>query len=139
MQGSSCVRYLLQDPAFENFIARVPPAIAATLTEAQLIGLQKAFLTRQGSHHSIDIRLSVPLPGLRFYLVFLAGPERRSPQRLRQDRRYKPLWTPTNVALMAAFFSWVLIFFFNVMSGLFVVSPDIAPSEPQSTEINELL
>lgn len=35
--------------------------------------------------HRIDLRASVPLPGGRWYVTILAGPERRSNERLRQE------------------------------------------------------
>jgi hypothetical protein len=47
--------------------------------------------------HPVDIRLSLPLPFGRYYLTLVAGPERRSPRRLAEDRRRRPLATVGNL------------------------------------------
>lgn len=46
--------------------------------------------------HPIDIRLSLPFVGTRFYLTIVAGRERRRPQRRVEDRESYPLATLGN-------------------------------------------
>lgn len=47
--------------------------------------------------HPIDIRISLPFVHRRFYFTVVAGPERRRPDRLHQDRTMYPLVTAGNV------------------------------------------
>jgi hypothetical protein len=51
--------------------------------------------------HLVDLRLSIPVPGRRLYVTFLAGPERRAAERRRQERRQHPLKTVGNVLFVA--------------------------------------
>lgn len=60
---------------------RIPADILALLTEAQRQKLIEAVTPRQ-SPHRIDFRTSIPFFGRRYYLTILAGPERRSLERL---------------------------------------------------------
>ncbi|MFC1674124.1 hypothetical protein ACFL12_08350 [Pseudomonadota bacterium] len=46
--------------------------------------------------HPIDIRLSLPFVGTRFYMTIVAGRERRRPQRRDVDRESYPLATLGN-------------------------------------------
>ena len=52
------------------------------------------------NEHPVNIRLSVPLLFGRFYVTLLAGPERRSPERLSAERRKHPLWKAGNLLVM---------------------------------------
>ncbi|GAB4380510.1 MAG: hypothetical protein Kow00121_36910 [Elainellaceae cyanobacterium] len=75
------------DTSFKQITNSIPPEIAATFTPQQLEGLQQA--CRQvawRNQHAIDIRFSIPIPKQGVYVVFLAGRERRSPQRLRSQQ-----------------------------------------------------
>lgn len=75
------------DPAFtRKFRAALPPELAASFTDAQLLGVQRCFGLRHGGRHPLDFRRSVWTPFGRVYLVLLAGPERRAPQRRSLER-----------------------------------------------------
>src|SRR6185503_19767973 len=50
---------------------RIPPDLHAALVEAAR--------GRSWGSHAIDIRFSLPLVFMRFYLAVIAGPERRAP------------------------------------------------------------
>ncbi|NJL88122.1 MAG: hypothetical protein HC886_22595 [Leptolyngbyaceae cyanobacterium SM1_1_3] len=81
---------------FEQFTERLPPHILASFSEAQLGAMREALKTRAWRQHSVDLRLSLPLLWKRFYVVLVAGPERRIP-----GRRTAPLlWTPGNLLVM---------------------------------------
>ena len=92
-----------------NFLDRIPQDIRETFTDRQVAAVNHAF---KRAHHGIDIRVSLPLPGGRRYLVLLMGKERRSRERRRLERLRQPLLTAMNVVTMATF--GVLVFFFAV-------------------------
>jgi hypothetical protein len=92
-----------------DFLERVPQEIRGTFTEQQIAAIKHAF--RRG-HHSVDIRVSLPLPGGRRYLVLLMGKELRSNERRRLERLRQPLLTLMNVITMTTFSA--LVFFFAV-------------------------
>ena len=51
-----------------------------------------------GNHHPINIRVSIPLLAFgRFYVTILAGRERRSGERRKQERKKHPLLTFANM------------------------------------------
>ncbi len=65
-------------------------------------------------HHHVDIRLSVPFFGRRFYLTIVSGGEKRNDERRAHDRHHYPLRTAANVFFFvgsgAAFYAVALIF-----------------------------
>ena len=78
------------DPNFEQLFAAIDLKVANTFTVEQLEAIKSGLASRARTRHSLDIRVSVPIPGLRFYLVLLAGSERRSKARLRSDKGLYP-------------------------------------------------
>ncbi|MBE9177505.1 hypothetical protein IQ268_02800 [Oculatella sp. LEGE 06141] len=78
------------DPLFEKMIARIAPEAAATFTPYQLEALKLAIHQLKWKSHTVDIRLSIPFPERGFYLVFLAGSEKRSRQRIRAGQLRQP-------------------------------------------------
>ena len=101
MDGSS-------DPFLAKFFARIPAEVAASFTPAQLRAVKIAFGARSWGSHAIDIRKSFALPLIwrRFYVVLLAGAERRDDERLRAEGAL--FGTLGNMALTAAFLIVVL-------------------------------
>lgn len=55
-----------------------------------------------GNDHPVNIRLSIPLPGGRYYVTLVAGKERRSGERLASERKKHPLIKLGNLVVMAA-------------------------------------
>ncbi len=49
------------------------------------------------SDHPVNIRLSIPLLSRRYYLTLVAGTERRSAQRMAEERKKHPLAKTGNV------------------------------------------
>ncbi len=92
-----------------DFLERIAPEIRETFTAQQSAAINRAFQRR---HHDVDIRVSVPLPGGRRYLVLLMGKEQRSRERRRFERLRQPVVTAMNVIVMATM--GMLIFFFAV-------------------------
>jgi hypothetical protein len=70
------------DPAFiRRFLAALPPDLAASYSQQQLMGVQRCFGLRHGGRHPLDLRRSVWTPFGRVYVVLLAGRERRDAER----------------------------------------------------------
>ncbi len=55
------------------------------------------------SYHPVNIRLTIPFLKKRYYMTLVAGMERRSAQRLAEERLKHPLIKTGNVLMMAAF------------------------------------
>jgi hypothetical protein len=66
------------DLFLERMFARMSPGAKFLFTPAQLDEIRKAFGARRPGHHAVDLRYSIGLFGKSYYLVFLAGRERRS-------------------------------------------------------------
>lgn len=120
---------------FERIFARLSPEIAATFTSEQVEGLRRAIDKLSWKRHAIDLRLSVPFPVRSFYLVILAGPERRSRKRLRAEKHRYPIWTPTNILVLAVFVSLMVLSVLGVLQFLFPTLASLDLSEPHPTTI----
>ena len=88
--------------AARRFFDSLPSDVRASLTERQQDALLSAAKAFSGSSHSTDIRLSIPFLFKRYYLVLLGGEERRSKQRLAEERGRFPVATIGNLAFMLA-------------------------------------
>ena len=53
-----------------------------------------------GNHHSVNIRLSIPLFTRRYYLTVIGGREQRSTERLAEEREKHPLATTANMIFL---------------------------------------
>ncbi|MEA5577852.1 hypothetical protein [Anabaena sp. UHCC 0451] len=106
------------NPVFEELFSQVSPEIASTFTKEQIAAIKNGFQRYEWHEHPIEIRISVPIPLLRFYLVLLAGEERRSKQRLQYEKSLYPVWTFGNILFLAFLFFIILS---GTISTLFVV------------------
>lgn len=77
---------------------RLPAAVRVTLTPMQLDAISDA-LVPEPKRHVIDYRISLPLFGRRYYLTILAGPERRSVDRLAREAQVRARRTATFYAV----------------------------------------
>ncbi|WP_008309869.1 hypothetical protein [Leptolyngbya sp. PCC 6406] len=87
-------------PALDDFLEKMSPHVTATFTGSQLEAMEKALENRRWQRHPVDLRLSIPFIWKRFYIVVVAGEERRSPDRLRKAQAITPLWTPGNLIVL---------------------------------------
>ena len=102
---------LHSDPLINSFLSQLPTKTAASFTPNQLEAIKRQFGNRKWTgSHPVDIRLSIPFIGRGFYLVFLMGRERRSKDRLRNDRVFHPLWRMGNLMAIASAASVLLAF-----------------------------
>ena len=60
------------------------------------------------SQHSLDLRGSVPLPGGQWYVRIIAGPERRSQQRLEQEGQTRLLLRLVIYAVVVGLPFWLV-------------------------------
>ena len=108
--------YPKANPAFDKFFGFIPPEIAATFTDAQLNAIERVISSTIGGGHAVDIRLSLPVPGCRFYLVLLAGRERRSHKRIRVERPNHQ-WKPVNIIVITVLLILLLTLLFSSLYG----------------------
>ena len=66
------------DPFLIQMFARMSPGAKFTFTPDQIDEIKKAFSARSRTSHALDVRHSIRLFGKSYYLVVLAGRERRS-------------------------------------------------------------
>ncbi|MGF1536098.1 MAG: hypothetical protein ACFB4J_06380 [Elainellaceae cyanobacterium] len=72
---------------YDRLISSLSPAARADLTDEQEMSLRKACQSLTPRDHALDVRLSIPLLGIRgVYLVLLGGREKRTPQRIQRER-----------------------------------------------------
>ena len=86
--------------ALERLLKTVPPEVADTFSEQQLDAILHFLDSLLWKRHPVDLRASVPFLFKRFYFVLIAGSEKRSAQRLREDRAKTPFWTTNNILLL---------------------------------------
>jgi hypothetical protein len=103
---------------FEELFSQLSPEIVSTFTPEQIIAIKNACKQREWPNHSLDIRISVLIPILPFYLVLLAGEERRSKQRLQYEKSLYPFWNPGNIFFLSIF-SFLIVN--GIISTLFLV------------------
>lgn len=71
--------------------------VANSFTEAQLQELERVLVASSSRRLPMDLRITLPVLRRRYFLTVLAGPERRSAERLKQERAKHRLWTFANV------------------------------------------
>ncbi len=106
----------------EELIARIPQEIFDTFTHDQLEAIKSTFASSGWTRHPVDLRFSLPILRLRFYLVLLAGRERRSKKRLRSQKGLYPLWTFGNIVFIIGF---LIILFASTFTILSVAFPSV--------------
>ena len=95
------------DGFIARFLAGVPADIAPTFSQAQLLVIRD-FMIDDRERLAVDIRWTIPLIWFRFFIVVLAGPERRSTERLAAERAARPILTRSNVLVIAVFLAMLL-------------------------------
>jgi hypothetical protein len=135
MKQSTISKPSRKEALFEQFLAHVPSQTAETFTVAQVEALKQACSQLNWKKHPVDIRLSVPVPFNRFYLVILAGPERRSRHRLKTESRKYPIWTTTNTIAIAAVLGMLLLSTLGLQKALLPTLTKLTELEPHATDV----
>lgn len=128
------MKTLQNDPIFEQLFAQIPSEITETFTDDQLAAIETAFSSHNWTRHPLDVRVSSPIPGLRFYLVLLGGRERRAKQRLQSERGVYPLWTPGNIMFFIGFLFVLSLSTFTTLPSFLSLFTSISTS-PHPTSI----
>jgi hypothetical protein len=124
-----------KDSLFEQFLAHVPPQTAETFTDAQVEALKQACSQLNWKKHPVDLRFSVPVLFNRFYLVILAGPERRSRKRLQTEAHKYPVWTATNTIAIATVFCLLLLSTLGLQKAVLPTLVKLTELEPHPTDL----
>jgi hypothetical protein len=98
----------------DRLLGPMNPEIAKSFSEIQLRELERVIAAAPARRLPIDIRITVPFFWRRYFITLLAGPERRSPERLKSERAKHALWTFANVC----FFVFLLVLFVPTFIGL---------------------
>ncbi|MEQ8997517.1 MAG: hypothetical protein RID53_13575 [Coleofasciculus sp. B1-GNL1-01] len=122
------------DPFIEQFFARIPPKTAATFNPNQLDILKQTFGNRASKKHAVDLRLSMPFPKGGFYWVLLMGREKRSRDRIQQERHKHPLWTVANGLVISGF---LLMIATALLGTVFILQE--RTDVPTNSEINNVV
>ncbi|SDG65286.1 hypothetical protein [Roseospirillum parvum] len=94
-------------PPPDSLLAQLPGEVLDILTGEQKARLTRIRIDGGWRRHPVDLRLSLPLPGRRFYLTVIAGEEKRDAHRRQAERHRYPLPTVGN------------LFFLLGLAGLF--------------------
>jgi hypothetical protein len=73
------------DTFLAHYFKRIDPAVAESFTPRQRQAMVRMFATRWSEKHPVNVRKSLGIGRRRFYIVFLAGREKRPMSRLRRE------------------------------------------------------
>jgi hypothetical protein len=107
---------------FEQIYDEISPEITETFTVNQMEAIKNAYKNLEWQNHPVDVRISVPIPIIPFYLVLLAGEERRSKQRRQHEKSLYPFLTTGNIFLLLLF---AFIIISGTISSFLVIKPQI--------------
>ena len=111
-------REIRQDPFFHDFFSRIPRDTWSSFSEEQLMAIKRAFGARYRGSHMVDLRVSLPIPFRRMYMVLLVGGEKRTRRRRAHDRRSQPVVTFGNLLFGFFFFGFLIL---SLMGLLYLV------------------
>lgn len=86
--------------ALEMLLDRLPPDVVQSFTEDQRAALWTAVKPTTWRRHPVNIRLTIPLMGDRFFVTVVGGYEKRSSERLARERRMFPMRTAGNILFL---------------------------------------
>ncbi|NQV84995.1 MAG: hypothetical protein HQ494_14380 [Rhodospirillales bacterium] len=83
--------------ALGNFFDRLPEWVIDTLSDEQKEAIHQAVEEPTWRRSPVDIRLTIPFFGRKYYFTFVGGYEKRSNERRAEDRHQYPLRTAANI------------------------------------------
>ncbi|MEO5372795.1 MAG: hypothetical protein H7840_00795 [Alphaproteobacteria bacterium] len=110
---------LSDSSAREVLLTRVAPDVVDSLTPEQRLALADALRDVRWKRHPIDVRLSVPFIGRRFYFTMIAGEEKRNAARRRMERELRPVGTMGNLVFVLGI---AALFYVMAILGIFFYS-----------------
>ena len=92
----------IESGLYRKLFANVTPQVRESFTAEQRAALAEAARRCNWGSHATDIRFSIPLFSKRYYMVLLAGEERRNPERRKTERARHPVATGGNLLFVGA-------------------------------------
>jgi hypothetical protein len=83
-----------------DLLSRLPKDVLDSLTAEQRAALWSAAHQPSWRRYPVNIRLSMPWFGERWFLTVVAGADRRNAERLMRERLLHPLRTAGNIAFL---------------------------------------
>lgn len=108
-----------QDTALGVLLDRVPSEIIQSLSEQQRAEIWAAVKPVSWRRHPVNVRLSFPFFGDRYFITIVGGMERRGTERVRRESAVHPLRTAGNVLFLLGVGG---AFYFAAVLGIFVFS-----------------
>jgi hypothetical protein len=105
-----------RDELVRRFFRRIPAEVAETFTPTQIDAIKQGF---EAGEHLVNIRASLPFFSKHLYLAFILGREKRSRERIADDRATRELWTFHNIVAIGSF---SLLLLFSLFGSLFMIS-----------------
>ena len=121
-----------QHPFIKRLLEQVPYEERYTFTDSQIKTLHRSALSLPKSSHAVHVRWSVPFPGKGFYIVLLAGKERRSRQRLLAEKEFQLI--PTTIIILTIIFSCTVVFGLSYIQRILAISQQSSSAGPDETE-----
>lgn len=84
----------------DELLANIPQPVIDTFTPEQRAALWNAAKPVSWRKHPINIRITFPFMGNRYFVTVVGGYERRGLDRIERDRKMHPLRTAGNVLFM---------------------------------------
>jgi hypothetical protein len=91
---------MANDSTLETLMDRIPPDVVESFTAEQRAALWNAVKPVSWRRHPVNIRLSFPIIGGRYFVTVVGGPERRSGERRLRERTMFPLRTTGNILFL---------------------------------------
>jgi hypothetical protein len=88
------------DASLEMLFDRIPPEVVESFSPAQRAALWSAVKPVSWRRHPVNIRLSFPIVGGRFFVTVVGGPEKRSLERRARERHMFPLRSLGNILFL---------------------------------------
>lgn len=89
-----------QNASLDALLANLPDNVIESFTPDQRAALWNAAKPISWRKHPINIRITFPFVGGRYFVTIVGGHERRSMDRIDRDRKMHPLRTAGNVLFM---------------------------------------
>ncbi|VAX24941.1 hypothetical protein MNBD_NITROSPINAE03-1318 [hydrothermal vent metagenome] len=107
---SSAEDNIRQDPFIEGMLSRMSKDVSGAFSDEQLLALKMALSGRKWGTHAVDIRRSIGFWRWRYYLVLVAGKEKRAIT----DRQKRALRFTTAVLI-------TIFLFVSTLMGLVII------------------
>ncbi|MDB9372829.1 hypothetical protein [Nodularia sphaerocarpa] len=109
-----------------------------TITYEQLQAIKIVCDTNHWNRHFLDIRLSLPIPAIRLYIILLVAKERPAKRRWRYAKGVFPLRNPVNILFLLGLVIIFLISSFAIFTFVWssIYSTPISPHPTSIPWIN---